>query len=183
MRRFVRAVQAVAPAATGTPVIFVEAGDAVVEACLQATAIALLATLVLTLAALRKVGDALLVLLPVVLAALFTAGAAVLLDISFNLANIIALPLLLGLSIAFGIYLVKRSRAGWDVNRLFRSSTPRAVFFSALTTAVSFGALAFSEHPGMAGMGRLLVLALSLTLVSSLLVLSAILAEFEGQRS
>jgi hopanoid biosynthesis associated RND transporter like protein HpnN len=189
MRRFVRAVQAVAPNAAGAPVTFVEAGDAVVEACMQATAIALLATFALNMAALGKLSDALLVLLPVVLAVVLTAGASVLLDISFNLANLIALPLLLGLSIAFGIYLVMRSRAGWDVERLFRSSTPRAVFFSALTTAVSFGALAFSEHPGMASMGELLMLALSLTLFSSLLVLPALLTEFhrqgrdEGQRS
>jgi hopanoid biosynthesis associated RND transporter like protein HpnN len=181
MDRFVRAVQALAPHAAGAPVTFVEAGNAVVRACLEATAIALLATLSLSLAALRRLRDAFLVLLPVVLAALLTAGACVPLDLSFNLANIIALPLLLGLSIAFGLYLVVRSRDSRDLERLLRSSTPRAVFFSALTTAVSFGALAFSEHPGMAGMGQLLVLALSLTLVSSLLVLPALLVECEGR--
>lgn len=183
MRRFVKAVQAIAPAATGAPVTFVEAGDAIVQACLEATAIAFFATLALFLATLRRISEGLLALLPVALAAVLTAGSSVLVGISFNLANVIALPLLLGLSIAFGIYLVRRSRSAPDVSHLFRSSTSRAVFFSALTTAIAFGALTFSEHPGMASMGRLLMLALSLTLVSSVLILPAIWAEIEERRS
>ncbi|MFZ5556196.1 MAG: MMPL family transporter [Pseudomonadota bacterium] len=179
MAEFVRAVQAMAPAATGAPVIFVEAGAAVVEACLQATALALAASLLGFAWVLGGIGRALLVLLPVTLAALYTGGATVLLGISVNLANVIALPLLLGLSVAFGVYIVLRVGESGGVAGLAASGTPRAVLYSALTTAVSFGSLAFSAHPGMAGMGELLSLALLMSLLSSLVVLPAMIGEVE----
>jgi hypothetical protein len=144
--------------------------------------VALIAASLLIAAALRSVSGMALVLLPLLLAAMLTVGGAVLFNLPFNLANIIALPLMLGLGIAFGIYLVMRRRAGLTVTQLFYSSTPRAVLFSALTTIVSFGSLAFSAHRGMSAMGQLLTLSLALTLASTLLVLPAVIAEME-QRS
>ncbi|HSS45859.1 MAG TPA: MMPL family transporter [Burkholderiales bacterium] len=182
LRRFVYEVQKVAPHAIGTPVALVEGGDTVVQACLLATGIALFAALILLLLVLQSVSGAFLVLLPLVLAMVMTAASSVILDLPLNLANIIALPLLLGLGIAFGIYLVMRKRSGLDVEHLFRSSTPRAVLFSALTTVVSFGSLAFSEHRGMAGMGLLLTLALSFALLCTLVVLPAIMSVIEDQQ-
>jgi predicted RND superfamily exporter protein len=160
----------------------VEASDAVIEACVQATLTALLAVIMLLLVVLRSVAAALLVLLPLVLAALLTAASSVLFNIPFNLANVIALPLLLGLGIAFGIYLVMRKRSGISVDELFDSSTPRAVLFSALTTVASFGALAFSNHRGMSSMGLLLTLALSFALLCTLAVLPAIMAKTEARK-
>ena len=77
-------------------------------------------------------------------------------SLPFNLANIIALPLLIGLANAYGIYLVMRKRAGGDVVKLFRGSTPVAVLFSALAAIMSFGTLAIARHPGMAHMGILI---------------------------
>ncbi|MGH8742740.1 MAG: MMPL family transporter, partial [Burkholderiales bacterium] len=181
LRRFVYEVQKVVPQAIGTPVALVEGGDTVVQACLQATVTALFASLILLLLILQSVSGAFLVLLPLVLAMVMTAASSVILGLPLNLANIIALPLLLGLGIAFGIYLVMRKISGLDVEHLFRSSTPRAVLFSALTTVVSFGSLAFSEHPGMAGMGLLLTLALSFALICTLVVLPAIMSVLEDQ--
>ncbi|MEO5573259.1 MAG: MMPL family transporter [Gammaproteobacteria bacterium] len=180
MYRFVKAVKAVAPNAIGTPVALVEASDAVIKACLQATATAPLAAILLLLVMLRSIAAALLVLLPLALATLLTVASSALLDIPFNLANVIALPLLLGLGIAFGIYLVMRKRSGISVDELFDSSTPRAVLFSALTTVASFGALAFSNHRGMASMGLLLTLALSFALLCTLIVLPAIMAKMQA---
>lgn len=182
LRRFVSEVQKVAPNATGTPVALVEGGDAVVQACLQATVIALFAALILLLLVLQSVSEAFLVLLPLVLAMAITAASSVILNLPLNLANIIALPLLLGLGIAFGIYLVMRKRSGLDVEHLFRSSTPRAVLFSALTIVVSFGSMAFSEHRGMSGMGLLLTIALSFALLCALVVLPAVMSAIEDKR-
>ena len=182
LRRFVYEVQQVIPQATGTPVAMVEGGNAVVQACFQATAIAMFSALILLLLILQSVASAFLVLLPLILAMVVTAASSVILDLPLNLANIIALPLLLGLGIAFGIYLVMRKRSGLDVEHLFRSSTPRAVLFSALTTVASFGSLAFSEHRGMSGMGLLLTLALSFALLSTLVVLPAVMSTIEGKR-
>lgn len=182
LRRFVKEVRAVAPKASGAPVGLIDGGDAVIQACLEAAALALFAALVLMLAVLRSVIDALLVLLPMLLAALLTTATSVLFDLPFNLANIIALPLLLAISIAFGIYLVMRRRSGMDVKHLFHTSTPRAVLFSALTTVVVFGSMAFSDHRGMSGMGLLLMLSLSFALLCTLIVLPAIMAERERKQ-
>ncbi|MGH8751508.1 MAG: MMPL family transporter [Burkholderiales bacterium] len=182
LRRFVAAVQEIAPNAIGTPVALVEGGDVVVEACLQATAIALVAALILLLLVMQSISGALLVLLPLGLAMAMTAASSVLLDLPLNLANIIALPLLLGIGIAFGIYLVMRKRSGLDVEHLFRSSTPRAVLFSALTTVASFGSLTFSEHRGMSSMGLLLTLSLTFALLCTLVILPAIMSAIEGKR-
>ncbi|HWN30843.1 MAG TPA: MMPL family transporter, partial [Burkholderiales bacterium] len=163
-------------------VALVEGGDTVVQACLQATAIALCAAFILLLLVLQSIYSAFLVLLPLILAMAMTAASSVILDLPLNLANIIALPLLLGLGIAFGIYLVMRKRSGLDVEHLFRSSTPRAVLFSALTTVASFGSLAFSEHRGMSGLGLLLTIALSFALLCTLVVLPAIMSVAEEKK-
>jgi predicted RND superfamily exporter protein len=74
-----------------------------------------------------------------------------------------------------------RKRSGLDVEHLFRSSTPRAVLFSALTIVVSFGSLAFSEHRGMSGMGLLLTIALSFALLCALVVLPAVMSAIEDK--
>lgn len=182
LRRFVSEVQKAAPNAIGTPVALVEGGDTVVQACLQATVIALCAAFILLLLVLQSIYSAFLVLLPLLLAMAMTAASSVILDLPLNLANIIALPLLLGLGIAFGIYLVMRKRSGLDVEHLFRSSTPRAVLFSALTTVASFGSLAFSEHRGMSSLGLLLTIALSFALLCTLVVLPAIMSAAEEKK-
>ena len=77
--------------------------------------------------------------------------AAVLLPLPLNFANIIALPLLLGVGVSFNIYFVMNWRAGREAP--LGSATARAVLFSALTTATAFGSLAVSHHPGTASMG------------------------------
>jgi hopanoid biosynthesis associated RND transporter like protein HpnN len=182
MRRFVDAVQAVAPNATDSPVNLVEGGDAVVEATLEAAFYALVAAVVLLLAVLGRPLDAALVLAPVLLAIGLTLAASVLLDQPLDLANIIALPLLLGLSNAYGIYLILRLRSGVDLDRLYSTNTPRAVLFSALTAIVSFGTLATASHRGLSGMGVLVALSLTFAVIASLAVLPALVAALERWR-
>jgi len=110
-----------------------------------------------------------------------TVAASIMLHIPLNLANVVALPLVLGLGIAFGIYLVLRRREGNSIAQVLRSSTSKAVLFSALTTMASFGALGFSRHQGMASLGILLVLTLTLALFCALVVLPALIAELENR--
>ena len=176
--RFVDAVRAIAPQVTGTPVTLTEAGRAVIQAFGEAAAYALILIVVLLLVVLRSARDSLMVLAPLVLAALLTVGATVALDIPFNFANVIVLPLLFGLGVASGIHMVIRARAtggGSDGGGLLATSTPRAVLFSALTTIGSFGALALSSHRGTASMGILLTIAITLTMLCTLIVLPALL--------
>lgn len=176
LRQFVRAVQQAAPQATGVPVISLEAGEAVVDAFIHAFSLALIGITLALLVLLRSVSNTLLVLAPLLLAALFTCAATVLLDISFNFANIIALPLLLGIGIDCSIHMVHRCRSTQVFcENLLQTSTARAIYYSALTTMAGFGSLAFSPHQGTASMGLLLAVGVVLTLICVLIILPAIL--------
>jgi hypothetical protein len=112
-------------------------------------------------------------LAPLILAGLLTVGTCVALGLELNFANIIALPLLLGIGVAFNIYFVVAWRAG--AKNFLQSSLTRAVIFSAATTASSFGTLWLSRHPGTASMGELLMISLFWTLVTTLFVSPALL--------
>jgi hopanoid biosynthesis associated RND transporter like protein HpnN len=173
LRRFATAVQALAPDATGTPVTIQESARTVIRAFIIAGAIALGAIAVLLVLVLRRIQHVLLVLAPLLLAGLLTLGTSVVLGLPLNFANIIALPLLLGIGVAFDIYFVMRWRSGDD--DLLASSTARAILFSALTTGTAFGSLALSNHPGTSEMGKLLTLALFYTLLCTFFVLPALL--------
>jgi len=182
IERFVQTIEKLAPNVTGTPAIVYAAGGAVIEAFEDAFFYALLLIAPLLAFALRSVRSAFLVLAPLGVAGLATVSASIMLDLPFNFANAIVLPLLVGLGVDSGIHVVTRakeeinSRKG--VSGLLASSTPRAVVISSLTTIGSFGTLALSSHRGTASMGELLAIAVVLTLVSTLVILPALLTLF-----
>jgi len=106
-------------------------------------------------------------------------AVTVLLGTSFHYANVITLPLLLGISVDNGVHIVHRARHALPSSRdLLASSTGRAVVFSALTTVVSFGNLAFSPHVGTASMGLLLTIGMICSLFCTLLLLPILLHRF-----
>jgi len=177
MERFVTAVTGRDASATGGPVQMVASGAAIAEAFRQALMLAGVAALVVLVVLLRRPLDVLLVLLPLGLAGVVTVAAMVVVGMSFNFANVIALPLLLGIGVDNGIHMVHRARHhGVDGTHALGTSTARAVLFSSLTTACSFGNLALSQHPGTASMGLLLFIGIIASLVATLLVLPALLA-------
>ncbi len=175
LERFVGAVRALAPDATGSPVVILEAGNTVVGAVREAAVLAFFVIAALLGVLLRSVRDTLFVFAPLVVAVLLTVAASVLLRLPFNFANVIVLPLLFGLGVANGVHLVLRAREGAVAGAVMGTSTPRAVVFSALTTVGSFGSIALSSHPGTAGMGVLLTISIGFTLVASLTVLPALM--------
>ncbi len=172
LRRFVDAVQTVDGMVTGMPVSVVEAGKAVVGSFLQAGLTAMVAIALLLGLMLRRLLDAVLVVTPLALGGLYTVIGCVALGLPINFANIIALPLLLGIGVAFNIYFVVNWRKG--VRDHLQTSTSRAVLFSALTTSAAFGSLALSPHVGTASMGLLLFLSVALSVATTFLVLPAI---------
>jgi hopanoid biosynthesis associated RND transporter like protein HpnN len=176
LERFVFAVREVAPNATDDPVTMLESGNAVVRAFQQAFATALVIIAGLLYALMRRPRDVAMVLGPLLLAGLLTVAVMVLLGLQFNYANVITLPLLLGIGVDNGIHMVHRARAAPpDVGSLLATSTTRAVFTSALTTICGFGSLAWSSHPGTASMGQVLSIGLGLTLLCTLVLLPALL--------
>ena len=177
--RFVRSVTALAPNATGASMVNYEGGQAIVQSFQQAFASAFVLIFLLLLILLRKFSDALLVLTPLVLTAPLIVAVTVILDTPFNYANIITLPLLLGISVDNGVHIVHRARHALpSSNDLLATSTGRAVVFSALTTVVSFGNLAFSPHVGTASMGLLLTIGMVCSLFCTLLLLPILLNRF-----
>ena len=173
LSRFLAAGIKLIPNATGTPLSIHEAGRAVVSAFAEAGVLSFAAITVLLLATLRRVRDVAITMAPIVLTGLLTMGSCVLMGQPLNFANIIALPLLFGIGVAFHIYFVMAWRAGGS--HLLTSSLARAVFFSALATATGFGSLWASSHPGTASMGKLLMISLVWTLVSALLFQPALM--------
>jgi hopanoid biosynthesis associated RND transporter like protein HpnN len=167
MRRFAKAVLSVEPDAIEGPVSITEAGDLVVNAFIEAGAFALVSIALLLWIVLRRISDVLLTLIPLALAGVVTLEVTVLIGLRLNFANIIALPLLLGVGVAFKIYYIMAWREG--VTNLLQTSLTRAVVYSALTTATAFGSLCFSSHPGTASMGKLLALSLVCTLCAAVL--------------
>ena len=127
---------------------------------------------------LRRFGDVLLTLVPLLLAGMVTLEVCVLIGMPLNFANIIALPLLLGVGVAFKIYYIMAWRSGHT--NLLQSSLTRAVIWSALTTATAFGSLWLSQHPGTSSMGKLLALSLVTTLAAAVLFQPALMGKPRG---
>jgi len=175
LKKFVEAVAAIAPNSTDAPVTIREAGDAVVRSFLLATLYALLAISLYLLIELRRFRDALLALLPLGLSLLMMAAASVILDLPFNFANVIVVPLLLGSGVE-DVYLIYRFRKDPPLSgNMLETSTARALFLSTLTTIVSFSALSFSPHRGMASMGKLLTIGIGSLMITTLVFLPALL--------
>ncbi|MBV8823547.1 MAG: MMPL family transporter [Hyphomicrobiales bacterium] len=173
LRSFVTSVTAVEPNATGSAVLLYEAGNTVVHAFFQSGVFALAAIALLLFITLRRVTDVLLTLVPLIVAGAVTLELCVILDLPLNFANIIALPLLLGVGVAFKVYYIMAWRTGKTA--LLQSSLTRAVVFSAMTTATAFGSLWFSSHPGTSSMGKLMALALVCTMAAAVLFQPALM--------
>ena len=173
--RFVAAVRGVLDTATGLPVVYNEAASAIVTSFRQALIYAFVAIAVILLVFVRSVRDCGMVLVPIVCATLVTAGATVWFGIPFNFANIIALPLLIGVGVDNAIHMMHRLRASPGDVDFAAGSTSAAVLASGLTTIASFGNLAFSSHRGMATMGLLLTAGMIAMMLATLGFLPALL--------
>ncbi|MGH6791055.1 MAG: MMPL family transporter [Pseudolabrys sp.] len=178
LRTFARTILAAYPNAVGGPISILESGNTVVMAFIQAGACALISIAIILWIVLRRFGDVLLTLVPLLLAGVVTLEICVLIGMPLNFANIIALPLLLGVGVAFKIYYIMAWRSGHT--NLLQSSLTRAVIWSALTTATAFGSLWLSSHPGTSSMGKLLALSLVCTLGAAVLFQPALMGKPRG---
>ena len=165
LQKFAEAVLGAEPSAAGPAINYYESGKTVISAFVEAGILALVAITILLIIALRRITDVLLTLIPLLLAGAVTLEISVISGLSLNFANIIALPLLLGVGVAFKIYYIMAWRAGQT--GLLESSLTRAVVFSAMTNAVAFGSMWVSSYPGMSSMGKMMALALACTMAAA----------------
>ncbi len=180
LKRFTAAVLRIAPHATGAPISIEEAGRTIVNAFAEAAVLALIVITILLCIALRRFWGVTATLLPLILTGVLTLGTCAAIGLEINFANIIALPLLLGVGVAFNIYFVMAWRRGQG--NLLQSALARAVITSALTTACGFGILWLSDHRGMASMGELLIISLGWTLAVALFFTPALLIGLPRRR-
>ena len=173
--KFINAVQAVAPNATGRPVAEQQVGKIITKAFIQATCYSLALIALVLLFALKHKRDVVLSFIPLLLTTLSTMAVAHWSGFSLNMANIIVIPLIFGLGVDNGIHIVERFREVGSVKAFYQSSTPKAAILSSLTTIVTFGSLLLADHRGMFSIGFLLTIAIGFLLVYSLTVLPALL--------
>ena len=168
--RFVDAVRAADPRAAGPARSVLQSGRVISVAMVQAMALAFIAVTMLLWLVLRDIWLVGIILFCLSLAGVLTAATGVLIGMPFNFANIIVLPLLIGVGADSGIHLGLRAHERGSSASVFRTSTPRAVFYSAVTTIATFGTLSFSDHQGVASMGTLLTIAIAFTLICTVIV-------------
>jgi hypothetical protein len=173
-KEFVHAVLAIAPKATGTPILNYYGTDLLRVSYLWASVWAFLAIVVLIFLHFQSLKYLLLTLTPLVLAVLWRTGAMVWLGLDFNPANIVTLPLIIGIDVAFGVYIIDRYREDGDF-RIFSESTGKAIIMSSLTSFFGFSSLLISQFQGMFSIGQLMSLGLAIGLVTAIFILPQIL--------
>jgi predicted RND superfamily exporter protein len=147
----------------------------VVKAFQQAIITAIVIITLLLLVMRRNLKDTLLVIIPLLLSGLFTMATTVLTHTPINFANIIALPLLLGLGVDNGIHMLEKLRHSTaETQNIYQSSTARGIFYGALTTISSFAGLAFSPHQGIASMGLVITIGIFWIMVGTFIILPAL---------
>ncbi len=175
LEEFITQVQSVAPETTDLPIMYWESMKEVISAFQEAIVIALITIALLLFAIRRNIFDTALVMTPLILAGLFTMASAVITGTPINFANIIALPLLLGLGVDNGIHMVEKLHHSLsEEQNIYQSSTARAMFYGALTTASSFAGLAFSPHQGIASMGLIITMGIFWIMVCTFVILPAL---------
>jgi hypothetical protein len=174
LERFVREVQSVAPQVTGTPLGLYEFVDILLRGYIKAAIWAFLAIMILVFADFRNGFATLFTLLPLIVGMVWMVGVMTLFRIPFNPANIMVLPLLVGIGVAYGIYVVQRYREDGEAT-FYGKSTGRAVMLSALMTIVAFGSLLVGAHRGIRSLGLLMTIGIGACLIAALALLPALL--------
>jgi len=173
---FIAQVRTVVPNLTGEPVNVFESMNILRDAYLRAFAYAFAGIAVILLVTFRSFKFALLGLLPLVAGMLLMVGGMWLAGIRFNVANIIVMPLLLGVGVDSAIYIINRYRKeGETPLQVVTSSAGVGVLLNALTILFSFGALMVARHQGVFSIGAVMSLGMTAVVAAFLLFLPALL--------
>ena len=161
---------------TGNAVHMFKSSQLMKDGYIQGGIYAMVAIILYVLLTVRNFRTTLFVLLPVVFGSVWTIGIMSLAGISFNLANLVILPLILGIGVVNGVHVVHRYREEEDkTTTVLARSTGQAVVLSSLTTMIGFGSLMVADHQGIFSLGLLLTLGVGSCLVASITVLPALL--------
>lgn len=172
--QFIKELRSVDPGVTGTPIQLYEYTTVLKESYEKAALYALAAIALLVFLHFRSVGKVVLALLPVGIGTIWMAGLMGWFRIPFNPANVMTLPLVIGIGVTNGIHILNRFAEERNPSILAKS-TGKAVLVSGLTTVAGFGSLMQAEHQGIASLGIVMVLGVSGCMIAALTFLPALL--------
>ena len=172
--RFVQQLEQVDPQITGDPVQTYYASRQMKASYIRAGWLAAAAVAVILLIDLRRIGDALLAALPTGLGLLQLFGLMGLLRLPLNPANIIVLPLIIGIGIDDGIHVLHDYRRHGPGAGLTRA-TVVGIVLTSLTSMIGFGSLMIARHEGLRSLGRVVTLGIACCLFTSIVLLPCVL--------
>ncbi len=176
MEQFLKEMRDIDPKITGNAVHMFESSRLMINGYIQGGLYAMIAIMIYLLWSLRSVASTLLVLIPTLVGSFWTVGFMDLLDVQFNMANLVILPLIIGIGVVNGVHILHRYREnpGKD-NMVLSKSTGQAVLLSSLTTMVGFGSLMAADHQGVYSLGLVLSIGVGSCLLASVTLLPALL--------
>ena len=173
LERFVTALRAEDPHATGAPMTVSESMKSMERSFLQQAILATLMVTILLWVDLRNVRETLAALGSLAIGVAWTVGLMAAFGTSFNLANFFAIPIMIGLGIDSAIHITHRAHEG-ALDHGF-GSTRRAVIVTAMTTTIGFGALILAHHQGLRSLGIAMAVGSGCCLVTAVWTLPALL--------
>jgi predicted RND superfamily exporter protein len=164
------------PEVTGFPVVFEKMSRSILDGFQMAVIVGALVVMLILFVDFRSARDTSLALVPLVLGVVWMMGAMRLLGFELNFANLVAVPLIIGVGIDNGVHVIQRMRLeGRDGMALVLRHTGRAILIASLTTMIGFGSLILASHRGMRSLGAALLLGVGACLVTSTVVLPNLL--------
>ncbi len=172
--KFVADLRKVDPNVTGTPVQLYEYETLLKDSYVQAAWYSLAAIALMVFFHFRSLGAVILSLLPVGIGTLWLAGLMGWFDIPINLANIMTLPLVIGIGVTNGVHILNRFAEERTPGILARS-TGKAVLVSGLTAIAGFGSLILAKHRGIQSLGCVMAAGIAMCMIAGLTFLPALL--------
>ena len=172
--RFVKEIRTVAPEVTGTPVQLLEYTTLLKNSYIEAAYYSLAAIVILVFIHFRQISSVILSLIPVAVGTLWTCALMAIFELPFNPANIMTLPLVIGIGVTNGVHILNRFAEEHNPSILSRS-TGKAVIVSALTTIAGFGALIPAKHQGIQTLGIVMSLGVAMCMIVAVTFLPAVL--------
>ncbi len=174
--KFLRELRQVDPSVTGNAIHMFESTRLMRDGYIQGGVYAMVAIFIYIFISFGNIRATLVVLLPVVVGSVWTVGIMDLMGVSFNLANLVILPLIIGIGVVNGVHMVHRYREETDKNvNILSRSTGKGVILSSLTTMIGFGSLMVADYQGIYSLGLVLTLGVGCCLMASITVLPSIL--------
>ena len=175
-KKYLDDLRSVDPNVTGTAIHMFESTRLMTEGYVNGGLYAMTAIIIYVFFLFRNLRTVFFVLLPVLVGSIWTIGIMELIGLKLNMANLVILPLILGIGVVNGIHITHRYREEEDKHAsILGKSTGQAVLLSSLTTMIGFGSMMVANHYGVFSLGMVLTLGVFNCLIASVTFLPALL--------